>query len=672
MKRKFNYVPAGLVAFASFLAYLPALGNGFVGVWDDNAYIAGNPHIRSLDAAFFRWALFDFHASNWHPLTWLSHALDYAIWGLNPWGHHLTSNILHALNTFLVVLLVVRLLEAGRKLTHNKISPNPSRDHNSPFPPLILRGGADLPGRSAEAEGGGVIPKRGTSAPPPLEKGDGGGFSDTSVLIAAATTGLLFGLHPVHVESVAWVSERKDLLCALFYLLSIMAYTKYVCRGGPLWPPKEGQPQGVAPTKKDPGSPGIEYGQAGMTKPRQFLNRQYLLALGFFILALLSKPMAVSLPLVLLILDWYPFGRLRSFGDLLTAGVEKIPFVVLSLFSSIVTILAQRSGESIGSLQLIPLSVRIPVAAESLIAYLRKMLLPVDLVPLYPYPQDVSLISFRYAAAIALVLGITLACLHLKKEQRFWLAAWGSYVVMLIPVLGIVKVGNLAMADRYTYLPSIGPFLIAGLCMAWIAGKVSALQRRRILAGLACSAGALLIFVALSYGTFLQTGIWKNAFVLWDHAIAKGFGSATAYNNRGLSLDDMGQRDKAREDFEKAIALDPQNYFAYNNLGVLCGKDRQYQKSIKYFLKAIAINPRHADSYCNLGLSYFYLNQYGSALENYTRAIELKKDFDMAYLNRGNLYFITGNKEPALADYRKACALGNRNACYLLRLATGE
>jgi hypothetical protein len=221
VKRTWNteYYVAAAVALLTLLVYLPALQNEFVD-WDDNVYIFDNPYIRSLDMAFFKWAFWGFHAANWHPLTWASHALDYAVWGLNPLGHHLTSISLHALNTFLVVALVTRLLDA-----YNTKQNRPA-------------------------------------------------LNDRMVLIAAATTGLLFGLHPVHVESVAWVSERKDVLCALFFLLSLLSYLSYVSSN---------------------------------------TQKTYLLSLGFFVLALLSKPMAVTLPVVLLILDWYPYGRIRSF-----------------------------------------------------------------------------------------------------------------------------------------------------------------------------------------------------------------------------------------------------------------------------------------------------------------------------------------------------------------------
>ena len=175
--RNAKYYLAAAVALITLFVYLPALQNDFVD-WDDNDYVFENSHIRSLGMAFFRWAFFDFHSANWHPLTWLSHAIDYALWGLNPLGHHLTNIVLHAMSTFVVVILVVRLLETSEK-------------------------------------------KRTEPGPPDS-------FTEPSILLAAGVTGFLFGLHPLHVESVAWVAERKDVLCALFYLLSIFSYTGYV------------------------------------------------------------------------------------------------------------------------------------------------------------------------------------------------------------------------------------------------------------------------------------------------------------------------------------------------------------------------------------------------------------------------------------------------------------
>jgi len=195
----------------------------------------------------------------------------------------------------------------------------------------------------------------------------------------------------------------------------------------------------------------------------------------------MSKPMAVALPVVLLILDWCPLDRVRSRPALRTVLFEKIPFSALSLFSSIMTILAQQSGESIASLELTPFSTRVLVATKALIAYLGKMLAPRDLVAYYPYPREVSFFSFEYLSAAILVLGITAGCVVLARKQKLWLSAWGYYVITLIPVLGIVQVGNQAMADRYTYLPGLGPFLVAGLGVAWSAAKMDAVPRWGVL-----------------------------------------------------------------------------------------------------------------------------------------------------------------------------------------------
>src|SRR5512147_525564 len=221
-KRNVKYFVAGFAAFVTFAVYLASLRNDFIAEWDDGEYVLNNPYIRSIGLGFLRWAFFDFHASNWHPLTWISHAIDYAVWGANPIGHHLTSVILHAVNAFLVVVLIMRLQEIATGTT-------PSGQERS------------------------VLDEYG-------------------MLIAAGVTGLLFGLHPVHVESVAWIAERKDLLCAFFFFLSVLSYMKHAAEMM-----RTAGPGGPAPGRH----PG---------------------PIVFFVLALLSKPMAVSLPLVLLIL----------------------------------------------------------------------------------------------------------------------------------------------------------------------------------------------------------------------------------------------------------------------------------------------------------------------------------------------------------------------------------
>jgi Tfp pilus assembly protein PilF len=617
-KRRRRFYLAGFVSLAAFIVYLSSLRNKFI-VWDDDRYIFENSHIHALNPAFFRWAFFDFYAGNWHPLTWISHALDYAVWGLNPLGHHLTNIILHAVNTFVVVLLAARLLEVGA-------SPK-GEEYNPTHPPLSLRGGE-----------GGVTPK--------------------GVLIAAVTTGLLFGLHPLHVESVAWVSERKDLLCALFFLLSVMMYVRYAGRSGPAWPPGEGQPHRDAPTRNDPG-------QAGMTRSGpQFLNRDYLLALVFFILALMSKPMAVTLPLVLLVLDWYPFERVSSLRTFRTALVEKLPFIGLSLASAVLTVFAQRAGGTIRSTQFAPLSTRVLVGFKSLITYLWKMVWPMNLVPFYPYPKNASLLSIEYLSSIVLVLGITVACIILARKRKLWLSAWGYYVITLLPVLGIVQVGLQSMADRYTYLPSLGPFLLVGITAAWVWARLERFGKKGLAARAVAFAVSVCVVVSLSYMTFRQTGIWRNSIVFWSYVIEKEPGRVPlAYNNRGVAYKNMGLLNNAIADFDRAIALDPLEYKAYNNRGVLYKDMGLLDMAIGDYDKAIQIMPDRAGTYISRGIAYSLMGRNDRALKDFDKAIFLSSDNYEAYLNRGAFYFSVGDYSHAVSDFQRACELGSREGC---------
>ncbi len=388
-----------LIAAVTLIVFLPALQNEFVN-WDDDKNIYENTFIRSVDAKLFTTAFLDYPVDYWRPLTWISHAVDYSIWGLNPLGHHLTNIILHVLNTSIVVLLVIRLMEVIKKTSTN---------HR---------------------------------------------LSDRMILTTAGVTGLLFGIHPLHVESVAWASERKDLLCALFFLLSIMIYTKYVDR--------------------------INIETVQKSSVTRYMNKRYFLTVGFFVLALLSKPMAVTIPVVLLLFDWYPFNRIQSLKTFRAACVEKLPFIALSLLALILAILAQKAVGAMRTVEFAPVTTRILVAGKSLIAYLWKMAVPLNLIPFYPHPRNASFLSLEYLAAIVLVIGITTTCIVIAKKQKLWLSVWGYYVVTLVPVLGIIQVGGQSMADRYTYLPSIGPFLIFGLFIAWCSRKVTRPARGRL------------------------------------------------------------------------------------------------------------------------------------------------------------------------------------------------
>jgi protein O-mannosyl-transferase len=658
MKRYVPYVLASSVSLITFLVYLSSLQNDFTG-WDDVRYIIENPHIRSMNAAFFRWAFFDFHWGNWYPLTWVSHALDYALWGNNPAGHHLTSITLHAINTFLVIWMIMLLLRAADEVRVNS----------------------------------GLVPY----------------FHERGVLITGGVTGLLFGLHPMHVESVAWIAERKDVLCMLFSVLSVTTYS-----------------YAVTPPERTGDS------RQGMAL---FTEKRYLLSFSFFALALLSKPMAVSLPFVLLVLDWYPFSRIPSFKRAVTALVEKLPFIALSLAASILAVLAQRTGGAMVVMQSVPLSARLLVASKALIAYLGKMAVPLKLIPFYAYPESISLYSAEYLPALVLVGGITIFSVFMAKKQKLWLAAWGYYVITLLPVLGIVQVGGQSMADRYTYLPSLGPFLLTGLAAAVGAEKFYAAVRPKLAASIIMASLALLM-VCLSLLTLKQIGIWKNGVTLWSAVIEQEpTRSPRAYNNRGLvhlqsgrfadaisdytmaimqnpSYDEaylgrgqaylgMGQSAKAIEDLTRALELKPSYFEAYNSRGIaLLGMGRideairdysraleirpsdprlhnnrgiayfragNYNESIADYTAAIALEPSSFTSYNNRALALKNMGRLHEAIEDCTAAITLEPKFVNAYLNRGNLYLGIKNRVLAEKDFQQACDQGSQTGCAALR-----
>ena len=448
--------------------------------------------------------------------------------------------------------------------------------------------------------------------------------------------GLLFGLHPLHVESVAWAVERKDVLYGLFFLLSLLSYIKYA--------------EGTRPS-----------GKAG------FFERQYILALVFFALALMSKPMAVSLPLVLLLLDWFPFGRIFSMRSFRAVFAGKLPFIALSGLVSALTLMAKNG--KVASLRWMPLSERALVAARSLVLYLWKMVIPLDLVPYYPYPKNVSFLSPEYFLPVVIVVAVTVFCLFKAKRQRkrIWLACWGYFIITLLPVIGIVQVSHHWIADRYTYLPSLGPFLLSGVGAAWAWKKAGVLKWQRALKAAGVTA-ALLAVLTMSYLTFRQIGVWKNSIVFWNYVIRKEPDKiAAAYYNRGTALEKMWKPEMAIADFNEAVALAPDYFKAYYNLGAALAEMGRFDLAAAAYEKAITLRPSSYEAYTNLGIVSIKMRRYERALENFNKAILLNPGFAFIFADRATVYAALGRKGLSVSDFRKACGMGDEDGCRYLK-----
>lgn len=562
-KKKIILIALSLV-FITFFVYLPALQNGFVN-WDDPEYVYENRNIQKINFRFLEWTLSAVVAALWHPLTLFSLAIDYAFWGHNPVGYHLTNNIFHTLNTLLVFILVMKIFSLHEALRT-------------------------------------------------IEKGRQISNSNMPI-ISAFVTALLFGIHPLHVESIAWVSERKDLLCAFFFLLTLLAYLGYA----------------AADTKRKK----VGY---------------YLLCLVLFIFALMSKPMAVSLPMVLLILDFFPLGRLtkkEKLWNLREIAIEKVPFFLLSLFASLSTIWAHQAHKLLQGQDAFPFKLRIFNAIQAFIFYLVKMALPFNLAPYYPFPVKINSFIFPLLALLA----ITLFSLLILKRSKLFFSVWLYYIITLIPVIGIIKVGGHAMADRYMYLPSIGPFLLVGLGIGTMLERSKKLYR-------------ILIFVVLAFlsallidKTLKQIAVWRDSVTLWSYQVKIFPQTALAYVNRGIAFSNTGSYYEAIKDYTTAVKLSLQDWSAYYNRGIAYRGLGDNEKAIKDYTAAIKLNPQNENIYYNRGIAYGNLGNYEKAIEDYTAAIKLNPQDVRPYNNRATAYSILGSFQQAIADLKKAISL---------------
>jgi protein O-mannosyl-transferase len=531
------WLMAALLGLATLALYWPTLRHDFVN-YDDDIYVTANLHVQQgLTWGNLKWAFINPVGPNWHPITMLSHMLDCQMYGLKPWGHHLTNMLLHAVNTMLVFLLL-------RDLT---------------------------------------------------------GAFWRSALVAA-----LFGWHPLHVESVAWVAERKDVLSALFGLLSLWFYVRY------------------AQAKSAIGN--------------------YLLALLFLALGLMSKAMLVTWPFVMLLLDYWPLGRFAP-SKVWRLVREKIPFFALAGLSSVVTYAVQQQGGAIASGETLPLFARGGNALISYCRYLGKLCWPTDLAVFYPYTGHWPLAEVLLAGG--LILGITVLLFLQRRRYPFMLMGWLWFVGTLVPVIGLVQVGEQAMADRYSYLPSVGWFIL----VIWGAYELTLGWRYQVMALSAAGGVAIVLCMAL---TRQQLGYWQDGETLFRHALAVTENNFLAHNDLGIALGKQGHLDEAISQFEEAIRLKPDFGEAHYNLGAALSKQGHLDEAIPQFQEAIRLKPDYAKAHNNLGNVLSMQGHFDKAIPQFQEAIRLQPDLANAYYNLGNALAAKGRFDEAIENYHQA------------------
>jgi Flp pilus assembly protein TadD len=573
-----------LVAALTVALFAPALEYGFI-FWDDDRNVLSNPHYRGLGWAQIRWAFTSVLMGHWIPVTWLTFSLDHAVWGMNPFGYHLTNVLLHAANTVLVYVVALALLR------------------------LALP--AARPG---------------------------------AVTLGAVMAALFFAVHPLRVESVAWVTERRDVLSTCFYLLTVLAYLK-ACAA-------EGAPR-----------------------------RRWLAAsIGAYALGLLSKSLIMSLPLALLVLDLYPLRR--AAGRWRSVLIEKLPYLALAAVAAVISVSAVATL-GLTSTAVYPPLARVGMALHSLTFYIWKTLLPVDLSPMYEVPARIDLTRPRFLVSALVAVGLTVGLLLARRRWPAALAVWLVYGLTLAPVSGIVHNGPQLVADRYSYLACLGLALLLGAAVASVAESPRVGNPVRMALVLASFAWLLVLAVL----TREQLPIWRDAEEIWKRSLAVDPDCAFCHGQRGALLGNRGEIDLAIAHFERAVALRPNrpsnrgnlglallragrpveaavqlqlalteaptDAETRNRLGLALAQQGKLADASREFGRAVADNPRHAGALTNLGLSLIHLGRPAEAVPYLERAVAL----DPAALPRDALVRargVTGARPRRRADTGRA------------------
>jgi protein O-mannosyl-transferase len=625
------WLMAMLLVLGIIALYWPATRCGFVNL-DDNVNVTDNVHIqKGLTWESIKWAFLNPMATLWQPLTMLSHMAIYQVCGLNPWGHHLANVLLHAFNAGLVFALL-------RQMT---------------------------------------------------------GATWRSLLVA-----VLFAVHPLRVEAVAWVTERRDVLSAFFGLLALVAYARYAQKAviSNQWSVISGQSSGV---------PAMDNGP--LTTDHRLLITDhrllfYLLSLFFLALGLMSKPMLVTWPLVMLLLDYWPLRRMQNAecrmqntpaGDarhatpvirnssteggrhtpyvsrttILSLLVEKIPFFVLVVLTSVVTFVVQKSEGILAVGEGLPLSARLGNALISYGRYLGKLFWPVNLAVYYPHPGHWPLGKVLLAGG--LILGISVLVWVPRRRYPYLLMGWLWYCGTLVPVSQVIQTGAHAMADRWTYLPCLGVLIL----VVWGARELIQGWRHQALALSVTGGMAIVLCLAL---TRHQIGYWQESETLLRHTLAVSENNGMIQRNLACALLDKGQIDEAISHFREFVRLRPELGNSHYNLGIALYKKGQLDEAIHQLQETIRLEPDDADAHHNLGTAFYQQGRIGEAISQFRETVRLQPDRAEAYNNLGTALGMQGQTDEAIRQYREALRLkpdyadARKNLDLVLAMKTGS
>ncbi len=547
-----------VVALMSSQPFLPALSNEFVN-WDDPGLILENQQIRGLAWDQIKWMFTSFHLGPYQPLAWMSLALDYMIWGLNPLGFHLSSLLWHIANAVCFYALTRRILIVS-------------------MPKSISRPG--------------------------------------SLAFCAAFAAMLFAAHPFRVESVAWASERRDVMAAFFGICTVWAYL-----------------QAVQSTDNGMG-----------------WSWWKVISLVAFLFSLLSKASTLFLPAVLSVLDFYPLGRLTDLKGWISdprqrrIWAEKIPFWILSLLAGLAAIYGQRTAGGMVSFAAYSLIDRCTIAGFGLSFYLCRTFFPTRLSPVYELPDHISLSEARFFLGVLVTLSITIAVIRFRRRLPGAFVAWVCFVILILPVSGLAQTGTQLVADRYSYFPCLSfAMLFGGLILSWllIDGRVG--PRVGIAAGffVACS-------LSLSLLSWRQTKVWHDSQTLWKHALTIEPASAKALANLGCAYATDGDFVSAREYLEQADRIRPGTQYAHVNLGFVLRALGHSDLAIQQYNKAWACGPGTFEIANSLGLLYQEKAEWAESLAWYERALKFRRDWPSTLTGLGSALTALGQLDRAI------------------------